>query len=136
MNNTADATWGDRDARYERFGKAAARLDDVANLLPARLLALALAAGAGPAGEDAAAAWRLARRDHGRTASPNAGWLMAAMAGALGVGLEKRGALPARRGPAPRLAAWIRRAVRVFAAATVVVVGMTVVVTLVAQRHA
>jgi adenosylcobinamide-phosphate synthase len=90
MNNTADATWGDRDARYERFGKAAGRLDDVANLLPARLLALALAAGAGPAGEDAAAAWRLARRDHGRTASPNAGWLMAAMAGALGVGLVAR----------------------------------------------
>jgi adenosylcobinamide-phosphate synthase len=135
MNNTADATWGDCNARYERFGKAAARLDDVANLLPARLSALALAAGAGPAGEDAAAAWRLARRDHGRTASPNAGWPMAAMA-ALGVGLEKRGAYRLGEGPLPDSPRVIFRAVRVFAAATVVVVGMTVVVTLVAQRHA
>ena len=80
--NTADAMWGYRDARYERFGKAAARLDDLANLVPARLGAAALVAGAALAGEDGG---RRPRRvgPARRTASPNAGWPMAAMAGAL-----------------------------------------------------
>jgi adenosylcobinamide-phosphate synthase len=90
--NTADAMWGYRDARYERFGKAAAWLDDLANLVPARLGATALAAGAALVGENGAGAARVAWAQHRRTASPNAGWPMAAMAGSLDVGLAKRGA--------------------------------------------
>ena len=122
--NTADAMWGYRDARYERFGKAAARLDDAANLVPARLSALALTAGAALAGERPAEAWRIARRDHGRTASPNAGWPMAAMAGALGVGLAKAGVYRLGDGALPDSPDAIRRAVRVFtAASTLAVVG-------------
>jgi adenosylcobinamide-phosphate synthase len=126
--NTADAMWGYRDARYERFGKPAARLDDAANLVPARLGALALAAGAAVVGEDARRAWRGARRDHARTSSPNAGWTMGAMAGALGVGLKKRGAYHLGDRPLVASPAAIDRAVRVFAAASVVAVAGALVV--------
>jgi adenosylcobinamide-phosphate synthase len=88
--NTLDAMIGYR-GRYEYLGKAAARLDDLLNLIPARLSAAALIAGAALAGADWRSAARVARRDAARTASPNAGWPMAAMAGALGVCLEKPG---------------------------------------------
>lgn len=89
--NTADAMWGYRNERYEHLGKAAARLDDAFNLLPARLTALLIATAAQFVNGRGAAAWRIARRDAGRTASPNAGWPMAAMAGALDTTLSKRG---------------------------------------------
>jgi adenosylcobinamide-phosphate synthase len=121
--NTADAMWGYRDARRERFGKPAARLDDAANLVPARLSALAIAAGAALVGEGARAAWHGARRDHARTASPNAGWTMGAMAGALGLGLAKPGAYRLGDRPLPASPAAIDRAVRVFAAASAVTVA-------------
>ncbi|WP_404400121.1 adenosylcobinamide-phosphate synthase CbiB [Pelagibacterium halotolerans] len=86
--NTADSMIGHTSDRYRAFGWAAAKLDDVANFIPARLTALliALAArwipGAVPGG-----ALRTARRDSIRHASPNAGWPEAALAGALGFGL-------------------------------------------------
>ena len=86
--NTVDAMWGYRDAAHEWLGKAGARADDVANLLPARLTALLLIAVSGPRTHQA---WCIWRRDHGRTASPNAGQPMSAMAGALGVELAKPG---------------------------------------------
>jgi adenosylcobinamide-phosphate synthase len=88
--NTLDAIIGYRGA-YEYRGKAAARLDDLCNLLPARLTAWLLLLGGRIAGGDWRDGWRMARRDHGRTESPNAGWPMAAMAGLLGVRLEKAG---------------------------------------------
>jgi adenosylcobinamide-phosphate synthase len=121
--NTADAMWGYRDARYERFGKAAARLDDLANLVPARLGATALAVGAALVGENGAGAVRVAWAQHRRTASPNAGWPMAAMAGALDVGLAKRGAYRLGDGALPSSPDAIRRARRVLGAAC----GITVV---------
>ena len=120
--NTADAMWGYRDARYEAFGKSAARLDDVANLLPARVAAIAVAGGAALAGADACGAVRVAWRDHGRTASPNAGWPMAAMAGALGVALSKPGAYRLGDGPLSDSPEAIGRALRVFAGAAALVV--------------
>jgi adenosylcobinamide-phosphate synthase len=128
--NTADAMWGYRAPSYERFGKAAARLDDVANLAPARLGAAALAAGAALAGEDGADAARLAWTQHGRTASPNAGWPMAAMAGALGVGLAKRGAYRLGEGALPSSPDAIRRARRVLAAAAALTVAVAACVAL------
>ncbi|MGQ9928235.1 MAG: adenosylcobinamide-phosphate synthase CbiB [Chloroflexaceae bacterium] len=88
--NTADAMWGYRNERYEYLGKAAARLDDALNLAPARLTAALIALSAQITLGRGAAAWRVARRDAGRTASPNAGWPMAAMAGALDTTLTKR----------------------------------------------
>jgi adenosylcobinamide-phosphate synthase len=76
---------------YEHLGKTAARLDDLLNLLPARLTGLLLVAACGPAGGCCRGAWRSMRQQHGATASPNAGWPMSAMAGALGIRLEKVG---------------------------------------------
>ena len=89
--NTLDSMIGYR-GEYEFLGKAAAKLDDLVNLVPARLTALLLAAGSALLpGQRAAGAWRIMWRDHSRTASPNAGWTMSGMAGALGVELEKEG---------------------------------------------
>lgn len=85
--NTLDAMVGHRSARYERFGWASARFDDLLNLVPARLAA-ALAAGCAPlVGGDARAALGAWRRDARHHPSPNAGPVEAAFAGALGVTL-------------------------------------------------
>src|SRR5262249_55439714 len=130
--NTADAMWGYHDQRHEWFGKPAARLDDLANLLPSRIAAVALAGGALVGGEDACCAWQRARRDHGGTASPNAGWPMAAMAGALSVGLEKARHYRLGDAPLPETPSAIARAVRVLAAASLLVVlGGTILAALV-----
>ncbi|MBM3943213.1 MAG: cobalamin biosynthesis protein CobD [SAR202 cluster bacterium] len=89
--NTLDSMIG-YHGKYEYLGKASARLDDLLNLIPARLSALFLLAGSALLpGQRLAGAWRIMRRDHGRTESPNAGWTMSGMAGALGVELEKVG---------------------------------------------
>jgi adenosylcobinamide-phosphate synthase len=114
--NTADAMIGYRQGLLEQLGGASARLDDVLNWIPARLGALALCAGAWLGGESARGAWRMMRKDGGLTASPNAGQTMAAMAGALGVTLEKLGHYRLGDGPPPDVAA-MDRAVRVFAGA-------------------
>ena len=82
--NTLDSMIGHRSARYEDFGKAAARLDDLANLLPARVTACLFALASGKPRTALASAFRDARRHR----SPNAGWPEAAMAGALGVRLS------------------------------------------------
>ncbi|MDW8325017.1 MAG: adenosylcobinamide-phosphate synthase CbiB [Anaerolineales bacterium] len=89
--NTADAMWGYRTPELEKFGKWAARTDDVLNLIPSRLTALLLCLVSPLAGLDARRAWRVWRRDRKLTASPNAGQPMSAMSGALGVNLSKRG---------------------------------------------
>ncbi len=83
--NTMDSMVGYRNERYLYFGRWAARLDDGANWLPARLSALLLVAAAWLLGEDGRGAWRIWRRDRRNHASPNAAQTEAAMAGALGV---------------------------------------------------
>lgn len=86
--NTADSMIGHRTDRHRHFGWAAARLDDLANWLPARLSAVLVIAAAWtlPDGEPAAA-WRAVRRDADRHRSVNAGWPEGAFAGALGLRL-------------------------------------------------
>ena len=109
--NTLDSMIGYR-GEYEFLGKAAARLDDLVNLAPARLTALLLATGSALLpGQRAAGAWRIMWRDHSRTASPNAGWTMSGMAGALGVALEKEGHYRLGDANRPLEAADITRAV-------------------------
>jgi adenosylcobinamide-phosphate synthase len=118
--NTADSMIGHKDARYADLGWAAARLDDLANWVPARLTALLLTAAAALLGHSARGAWRVLRADARRHPSPNAGWPEAAVAGALGVTLggpaRYDGVLHARPvlgggGQAPE-AAHVDRAVR------------------------
>jgi adenosylcobinamide-phosphate synthase len=89
--NTADAMLGYRTRELEWFGKASARVDDAANLIPARVTACLIALAAPMVGGSARRAMRTAFSDARRTASPNAGWPMAAMSGALDVTLGKRG---------------------------------------------
>ncbi len=89
--NTLDSMVGYR-GEYEFLGKASARLDDLLNLVPARLTALLLVFGSLLLpGQRCSRAWKVMWRDHSRTLSPNAGWTMSAVAGALGVELEKVG---------------------------------------------
>jgi adenosylcobinamide-phosphate synthase len=86
--NTADSMVGHRTDRYFDFGWASAKLDDVANWIPARLTALLMAAAAFfVKGAEPEAAWRTALRDARKHDSPNAGWPESAMAGALGFSL-------------------------------------------------
>lgn len=85
--NTADSMIGHRSARHREFGWAAARLDDLVNLIPARLAGLLLALAAPLAGGKAEAAVSTMLRDARKHRSPNAGWPESAMAGALGLAL-------------------------------------------------
>jgi adenosylcobinamide-phosphate synthase len=89
MLNTADSMIGHKNAKYLDFGRASARLDDLANWPAARLSILFLAAGAWAVKGRAAARHAIgtALRDAGLHRSPNSGWPEAAMAGALGIGL-------------------------------------------------
>ncbi len=128
--NTADTMLGYREGPLEYFGKFAARLDDVANFVPARLAALAIVVAAGISGP---AAWSAMARDHLRTSSPNAGWTMAAMAGALGVTLQKPAAYRLGRGRPP-VATDIERAIRVAARAAALAIAGLLTVHLIAQN--
>jgi len=88
--NTHDAMIG-YHGRYEYLGKFACRLDDVLNYIPARLTALLIVAAAFIYRRNGKSAWKVALTEHRKTESPNAGWPMAAMAGALDAQLGKEG---------------------------------------------
>ncbi|KAF0845669.1 cobalamin biosynthesis protein [Nocardia caishijiensis] len=88
--NTLDAMVGYRNERYLRFGWAAARTDDVANLVPARITGLLTVVSAPLVGGSPGQAWQAWRRDARKHPSPNAGVVEASMAGALGVRLGGR----------------------------------------------
>jgi adenosylcobinamide-phosphate synthase len=85
--NTADSMIGHRSARHLSFGWAAARLDDLVNLIPARLSGLLVAMVAPIAGGTIGTALRVMWRDAAKHRSPNAGWPEGASAGALGLAL-------------------------------------------------
>jgi adenosylcobinamide-phosphate synthase len=131
--NTLDAMVGYRNERYERFGWASARLDDVANYLPARLCAGLTAVVSGRPRE----AWQAWRRDAGKHPSPNAGPVEASFAGALGVRLggansygaevEDRGTLG--DGPRPRVPD-VRRAAALSRRVTLAAAGVAVILSL------
>ena len=88
--NTLDAQIGYR-GELEYLGKFAARLDTVANFIPARITALIIILASWIKKKRTSDAWRVMLRDRRNTESPNAGWPMSAMSGSLGVQLEKVG---------------------------------------------
>jgi adenosylcobinamide-phosphate synthase len=87
VNNTLDSMVGYRNEKYLLFGRAAARLDDVLNFIPARLSILMLALSAAICGHDAKSALRIALRDRNKHVSPNSGHPESCIAGALHVRL-------------------------------------------------
>jgi adenosylcobinamide-phosphate synthase len=85
--STLDSMIGYRSERYFYFGKFAARLDDAANFIPARLTAGFMVIATTALRLNPAGAWRIAWRDHANHLSPNAGYPEAALAGAFGIRL-------------------------------------------------
>jgi len=85
--NTLDSMIGYADQRYYWFGRAAARLDDLANLLPARITALCLIAAAAVVSRRSGPAYAACVSSASRHRSPNAGYPESVMAGALGIQL-------------------------------------------------
>lgn len=133
--NTLDAMIGQRSPRYQRFGWAAARLDDVANLIPARVTGLLAVALAPTVGGSSRRALRILLRDGRRHPSPNAGQCEAAFAGALGVQLGGRNSYQGRaeqRGLLgdghPAAAPDISRAVRLSRLVSAAALGLAAIV--------
>jgi len=89
--NTLDSMVGYKDPEFLNLGWFSAKLDSLANWLPARLASILMLLAGRLLGESASRGWRILLRDRNRTESWNAGWLMSAMAGLLGVRLEKPG---------------------------------------------
>ncbi len=85
--NTLDSMVGYKNEKYREFGWASARIDDLANFIPARVTALLIWVAALLPGFRAKLAYRVTFRDGGNQPSPNSGYPEAAMAGALGVQL-------------------------------------------------
>lgn len=110
--NTMDSMVG-YHGKYEYLGKFAARLDDVLNFIPARLAALLLVSAAFFTKRKASAAWQTALSEHSKTESPNAGWTMSAMAGALNIQLEKAGHYKLGKGNAPLVPETINSALKI-----------------------
>lgn len=135
--NTLDSTFGYKNERYIYFGWLSAKIDDVANYLPARLTVWLIAAAAFFLGMDAQAAVRIHWRDGRRHASPNSGLSEAAMAGALGIQLggpvRREGILdpmPCIGDPVNRIdRSHIRKANRVMFAATAAAVAAGILIT-------
>lgn len=122
--NTLDAMIGYR-GRYEWVGKTAARLDDLLNLLPARLTSLLFLLVAPLSGGNVRRGAAILWRDGACTESPNAGRPMAAMAGLLGVRLEKQGHYALGDATRPIEAGDITRAWRIVAGAAYASVALT-----------
>jgi adenosylcobinamide-phosphate synthase len=94
--NTLDSMVGYKNDKYCDFGWASARLDDILNLIPARLTALLMVSAAFVLKMDWQNAWRIMLRDRDNHPSPNAGWPEAATAGALGIRLGGENCYPGR----------------------------------------
>jgi len=87
--NTLDSMVGYKNAEYKNIGWFSAKLDTLTNYIPARITAYLMVVGAFLSGADWRESWRILQRDKHKTSSPNAGYTISAMAGALGIQLEK-----------------------------------------------
>ena len=128
--NTADSMLGYHTPELEWLGKVPARLDDLFNYLPARLTTATIVLSAPFAGGNVYRTWGVMRRDARKTRSPNAGCPMSAMAGALGVELEKVDHYRLGTGGRKPGIGDIRRARSVMFTATAMVTGLVLLLRL------
>jgi adenosylcobinamide-phosphate synthase len=89
--NTLDSMVGYKNVEYKNIGWFSAKMDTITNFIPARLTAYLMVPAALMLGENWRESWRILQRDKHKTASPNAGYTISAMAGALNIQLEKQG---------------------------------------------
>lgn len=89
--NTLDSMVGYKDPVNVNIGWFSAKMDTITNYVPSRLTAVLMVTSAGLLGANWRNSWRILKRDKNKTASPNAGWTISAMAGALETQLEKEG---------------------------------------------
>ncbi len=111
-SNTLDAMVGYISPWHRSVGWFSAKLDDVMNFLGARVSLVFILLALVIMGKDWRNAWRVARRDHSKTASPNKGWPMAAFAGGLGIKMEKIGYYTFGDGDLPEDPRHVRDAIR------------------------
>jgi adenosylcobinamide-phosphate synthase len=130
--NTLDSMVGYKNVENKNIGWFSANLDTIANYIPARLTGLLMVASAFFLGENWRESWRIMQRDKHKMASINAGWTIAAMAGALDTQLEKQGCyvLGDDHGISPE---HINRALRMMAL-TAALFGLVVVLTVLALK--
>jgi adenosylcobinamide-phosphate synthase len=121
--NTLDAMIG-YHGKYEFLGKCAARLDDLANLIPARITALLFLATGWLVHGNITQGWHILRRDGCKTPSPNGGRPMAAMAGLLGVRLDKKGSYSLGDGTMPIAIRHVGKAWRIVVVSAIVMSGV------------
>ncbi len=89
--NTLDSMVGYKDPANTNIGWFSAKMDTIANYIPSRVTAILIVASSALLGGHWRNSWRILMRDKNKTASPNAGWTISAMAGALNTQLEKKG---------------------------------------------
>ena len=89
--NTLDSMVGYKDKEHVNIGWFSARMDSLANYIPARITSILMVVSAWLLHEDWRRSWEILKRDKNKTESPNAGWTMSAMAGAFNAQLEKPG---------------------------------------------
>ncbi len=89
--NTLDSMVGYKNEEFRNIGWFSAKMDTLTNWLPARITAYLMVIAAGIMGENWRESWRILQRDKHKTSSPNAGFTISAMAGALNIQLEKQG---------------------------------------------
>ena len=127
--NTLDAMIGYR-GKFEYLGKCAARLDDLVNLIPARITALLFLATGWLFHGNVAQGWRMLRRDGAKTPSPNGGRPMAAMAGLLGVRLDKKGSYSLGDANTPITLREVKQAWQIVVVAALGMIALSVVMLL------
>ncbi len=89
--NTLDSMVGYKDLMNINIGWFSAKMDTITNYIPSRLTAVFMVVAAGLLRADWKNSWKILKRDKRKTSSPNAGWTISAMAGALETQLEKEG---------------------------------------------
>ena len=99
--NLMDAMWGYLNDRYRRLGFFPAKFDDLLGFLGSRISPLFIALAGALMGLDWRASLPAARKEHGKTPSPNSGWSMTATAAVLGISMEKKGVYVMGEGPLP-----------------------------------